>query len=47
MDPEGDLSEGAFPDEFHEFIVFKGRRWQLVVLFDVGFYELYQSIALL
>ena len=47
MDPEGDLSKGAFPDKFHEFVVFKCRGWQLVVLLDVGFYELYQSIALL
>lgn len=47
MDPEGNLSEGTFPDEFHKFVVFKGRRRQLVVLLDVGFYELYQSIALL
>lgn len=47
MDPEGDLSEGAFPDELHEFVVFKGRGRQLVVLLDVGFDELYQSIPLL
>jgi len=47
MDSESDLSEGAFPDEFHEFVVFKGSGRQLVVLLYVGFDELYQSIALL
>ena len=47
MNPECDLSEGAFPDKFHEFVVFKGRGRELVVLLDVGFDELYQSIALL
>ena len=47
MDPESDLSEGAFPDELHEFVVFKSRGRQLVILLDVGFNELYQSIALL
>ena len=44
---EGDLPEGTLTNQFHEFVVFQGSRWQFVILLDVGFYELYQSISFL
>ena len=47
MDTEGDLTEGSLPNEFHELVVLKCSRRQLVVLLDIGFNELYQSVALL
>lgn len=47
MYTECDFTESSFSDELYEFIVFKGRRWQLIVLLDKRLYELYQSVSLL
>ena len=47
VDAEGDLAERAFADELHELVVLEGGGRQLVVLLDIGFDELYQSVALL
>lgn len=44
---ECNFTKSSFSDELDEFIVFKGRRWQLIVLLDKRLYELYQSVSLL
>ena len=41
------LTECTLPNQLYELIVLKRRGWQLIVLFDVGLYELDQFISLL
>lgn len=47
MNTEGDLTKGPLPNQFHEFVVFEGGRRQLIMLLNVGLYELYQPVSFL